>query len=302
MTKVVIYIPVFNNAEWCRAFEPNYGFDFIASDNASTDGSGDILAAKGVAVIRQPKNLGRVGNWEFCLRHFLESGRPWVNLHMAGDDLFPAAPQIVNGLISRHPDARFIATQCEIVQEGRLITQFGGSQREEFVSSREAVRRVALQSNWVGNPLTTFFHREAIAGNIAFGELPWIADLRCYLGIMQRFPVLCSPEIVGRQVIHPNRLHAKMVNTLQARCEEWIVRCEAAGIYARLANASDAEQAKFLRQCQLNWEAKVFNGMLLPATARHQIEQAASYPLSILGKAFRKKLVNRISRIGSRVK
>ena len=302
MSKIVIYIPVFNNAEWCRAFEPNNGFDFIASDNASTDGSGDILAAKGVAVIRQPKNLGRVGNWEFCLRHFLESGRPWVNLHMAGDDLFPAAPQILEGLMARHPGARFIATQCEIVRGGKLISRFGGSQREEFVSSLEAVRLVALQSNWVGNPLTTFFHREAIAGSIAFGELPWIADLRFYLGLMQRFPVLCSPEIVGRQIIHPNRLHAKMVNSLQARCEEWIVQCEAAEIHRRLANASDAEHAEFLCQCQLNWETKVFNGMLLPATARHQIERASSYTLSILGKAFGKKLVNRISRIGRRVK
>lgn len=297
MSKVVVYIPVFNNADWCRRFIPNSGFDYIVSDNASTDGSGDFLAAKGLTVIRQKINLGRTGNWEYCFRHFQASGRPWVKLHMAGDELSPDAAQIFEGLLTRHPDARFVAASCEIVRNIGEISRFGPTKDEEMVSSVEAVRRIALKGNWLGLMLTTFIHRDALAGSFSFGDLPWIADLRFYLWIVQRFPVLCSSQIVGQLVVHPNRLHAKWENSFRARSEEGIVRSEAAEVLRRLTNSTDEKHAAFLQECQLSWEDFVSEHRLTTPNEKRQLELATTYAPMILAKAMRNKLLNRFTKL-----
>jgi len=54
---ISVYIPLYNSAKWCEELQPIEGFRYIASDNMSEDGSGEILRRKGVEVITQPKNL-----------------------------------------------------------------------------------------------------------------------------------------------------------------------------------------------------------------------------------------------------
>ena len=67
---IVVYIPVRNSVEWCRSVPLPEGASYVASDNMSTDGSAAALRARGVEVIEQPSDLGRIGNWEFCVRLF----------------------------------------------------------------------------------------------------------------------------------------------------------------------------------------------------------------------------------------
>ncbi|MBM5802418.1 MAG: glycosyltransferase family 2 protein, partial [Cyanobacteria bacterium K_DeepCast_35m_m2_023] len=82
---LTIYIPTYNVVDWAKRFEIPPKVRLIAADNASTDGTPEVLTERGIQVLRHNTNLGRLGNWDFCLRHFISSRANWVNLHMAGD-------------------------------------------------------------------------------------------------------------------------------------------------------------------------------------------------------------------------
>jgi len=71
-----IAIPTFNRAQWLRdcivaALAQEFGsFEVIVSDNASSDETADVLTQfsdRRLIVIRQPRNLGPIGNWNACL-------------------------------------------------------------------------------------------------------------------------------------------------------------------------------------------------------------------------------------------
>src|ERR1700675_4291873 len=84
---IAVYIPIRNNVAWCRSVGLPHGLKFIAFDNASTDGSGDELRKRGIEVVSQTKDLGRVGNWAACVEDFLASGSSWMKWLFAGDVL-----------------------------------------------------------------------------------------------------------------------------------------------------------------------------------------------------------------------
>lgn len=74
--KVTIAIPTFNRAAWiggavAAALAQTYpNFEILISDNASTDETPSALAELDdprIRVVRQPVNLGLVGNWNACL-------------------------------------------------------------------------------------------------------------------------------------------------------------------------------------------------------------------------------------------
>lgn len=73
---ITIAIPTFNRAAWLRgcvesALAQSYpNFEVLVSDNASTDGTPDVLQAFGdprLRVVRQAGNIGLMPNWNACL-------------------------------------------------------------------------------------------------------------------------------------------------------------------------------------------------------------------------------------------
>src|SRR6188768_4120210 len=108
MADIVVYIPVRNSVEWCRSVTLPAGLDYVASDNGSTDGSAEALRERGIQVIEQPRDLGRIGNWEFCVRHFLDSGKPWMKWLFTGDVLAPDFAASADRAVQAYPQARII--------------------------------------------------------------------------------------------------------------------------------------------------------------------------------------------------
>ena len=64
--------------------------------------------ARGVKVIEQARDLGRIGNWEFCVRHFLDSGRPWMKWLFGGDVLAPDFAAVAARALHAYPEARIV--------------------------------------------------------------------------------------------------------------------------------------------------------------------------------------------------
>lgn len=115
MPELVCYIPSYNDSELVsESLSSCIDWDVVISDNASDEPHRSKLAAMAgprVQVIRQPNSLGRVGNWKFCVDHFLASGRSWLKLLCAGDVHKSDATAVLTRAIQRHPQARFIVSE-----------------------------------------------------------------------------------------------------------------------------------------------------------------------------------------------
>jgi len=116
MDRIVLYIPSYDDSELVQqslATVPDW--DVIISDNASAEPHRAALArlaGERVQVIHQEKQLGRVGNWKFCVRHFVESGAGWMKFLPAGDRHKSDSLAICQRALAQHPDARFVITNA----------------------------------------------------------------------------------------------------------------------------------------------------------------------------------------------
>src|SRR5215475_3350991 len=111
---VTIAIPTFNRSAWVQdcvlsALAQTYEhFEVVVSDNASTDATQDVLKEfqdVRLRVVRQPINIGLIGNWNACLA--AASGEFIV--FVSDDDRI--APQMLEqcvSLVRREPAIRMV--------------------------------------------------------------------------------------------------------------------------------------------------------------------------------------------------
>ncbi len=244
---IAVYIPIYNNAAWCRELTLLPGLAYFASDNGSEDGSAEILRGKGVCVISPGRNIGRVGNWEFCVRHFQQSGAEWMKWLFAGDQLLPDAAEKLNRAISEYPAARLIIGEFdEITAAGR---HRGG---EWFPATRllqpaEAMRIVAERKFSFGPPTVHCIHREALADGFHFGEMPWVADITLCLNIAEKFPTLFLKETLGEFHVTQRKFFLTYQNSLAASLQEGWHHEQAAEKYKALTG-DEAGYRQILRE------------------------------------------------------
>jgi hypothetical protein len=224
---VTVYIPLYNAREWCLAFEPLAGFRYIAADNMSSDGSPDILSGKGVEVIRRDSNSGRLGNWRFCIEHFLRSEHHWMKWLFTGDRLHDDSPRLIQDAIFRHPEARLLifAYLLEDAQRSCIDQAFPD---ERVLQPIESLHAMAARGNIFGSPIAQCFHREGLAGFDGFGSFEWAADCHLALHVSSRLPALFTPSSIGTFSGSQRKYFGVHRYRLAASIEEYELRLAAA--------------------------------------------------------------------------
>jgi len=232
---ISVYIPVYNSAAWAESFRLLPGFRYIASDNGSTDQTPDILAAKGVEVVRQPANLGRVGNWEFCVSHFVKSGAEWMKWLFAGDELSPDSPAVLARAIAENPGVSLIVGEYDIsgangTERWRMFPE------TRVISPAESMRQAAQRGNWFGSPIGCCVHRNAVVNGFDFGGMDWVSDMRFCLNIAEKHHVLYLAETLGTFSMAARKYYSANASDLFSRAEELLTRREAAAKYLKLTD------------------------------------------------------------------
>jgi hypothetical protein len=275
MPEIVVYIPVRNNAEWCRSTPLPEGVAYVASDNASTDGSGDALRARGVTVVEQPRDLGRIGNWEFCVRHFLDSGKPWMKWLFAGDVLAPDFAAVAARALHAYPKARMVVGDCMHV-DGELRVRHGlPADQPQLLQPAESLDMLADIGNWFHSPINQMFHRDALADGFDYGSFVWAADAFFCMNAAAKVPALYWPECFGEFHAH-NRAHFQALHSsLRALIEGALLRAMAAaqleaitGDRARHTALSAKIEADLLRRLGSRWLGRSHTGSLVRAGLR----------------------------------
>jgi hypothetical protein len=190
MARYVVVTPVLNQVAWAETFEPVPGFRHLIIDNASDDGTADVLVERGADVIRETERVGRVDNWRRAANRFLEhSDAEWMKWVFAGDGLLPDAASLLDRALSLYPDVKLIASEYEWRRGDGIVVPFCSLPETRVVHPPESAERFAIQGNWLGGPIALLLHRDEVA-NMEFGQHPFVGDWQASMEIALRTPVL----------------------------------------------------------------------------------------------------------------
>jgi hypothetical protein len=193
----VAVTPVLNQAAWARTWRPEPGFRHLIVDNASDDGTAEILRERGADVIVNEQRLGRVENWSRAVRVFLESSdATWMKWVFAGDRLLPGAAGVLDRAIAAYPEAKLISATYQWKHPDGNVTPFRSLQETKLVLPGESLQRFVLQGNFLGGPIAIALHRDVLP-TLDFGLQPWVADWQASLEVARRHPVLYVDEQIG---------------------------------------------------------------------------------------------------------
>jgi glycosyltransferase involved in cell wall biosynthesis len=192
--RVSVCIPVYNGG----AFLPQAvasvlhqsftDFELLISDDASTDGSWEWLAAQSdprMVCRRNDRNLGPEANWN----RSLEGARgAYIKLFHQDDLLDPECLARQVAALDADPGAALTFCRRQIIDAGgRLIMTRGGGWPEGPIAGAQVFRRcLRAGTNPIGEPCAVLFRAEAARAAGPFdGREPYLIDLDYWLRLLE---------------------------------------------------------------------------------------------------------------------
>jgi hypothetical protein len=262
LASFVAVTPAYNRAEWARGWRPEPGFRHLVVDNASTDGTAELLEAAGAEVVRQPRTIERVLNWRSALETFRDrTDATWMKWLFAGDELLPGAADTLRAAIDAHPEARLVVAEFLWRYPDGTTRNWRTVGETRLVEPAEAMRR-ACKDNWFGGPIAHCVHRDAVE-DAHFGTQPWVADWQACLNIAKRHPVLYVAEPIGVLNLEHRLYHRAHENRLRSVVQDWTIRLEALDALRELAPGPETDELERGMQVRMVQEcASVVNAQL----------------------------------------
>lgn len=260
MSRIVCYIPSYNDSE--RAAESLAtcaDWDVVISDNASDEPHRSRLAALAgdrVQLIRHERQLGRVGNWKFCVEHFRNSDATWMKFLSAGDRHLPETLDVFRRAIARFPEARFFMGQIYHVRPaGRQLWKL--NDQVVILPPVDAMEATARHGNIFHSLIAPLVHIDLVRDGASFGEdiLSFCADLLYLMSVARRAPTYFLPEPVAEMMLEYRKTLQAKKNTLESCLEEALCRVRAADAVGELTGDRARRDALIEQSTELMHEA-----------------------------------------------
>ncbi len=174
--RVTVVTPFFNTAAYLAeciesVLEQDYGnWEYVLSDNCSTDGSAEIAAAYAqrdprIRFVRESRFLSQVGNYNRALR-YLPAESVYCKIVQADDWLFPNCISSLVAVAEAHPSVAIVSSyslrETEIMGAGLPFPS-------RFLPGRELCRRQLLGEFFVfGSPTTVLYRSDVVRGRPEF--------------------------------------------------------------------------------------------------------------------------------------
>jgi hypothetical protein len=264
----VALTPILNQAEWARSWKPEPGFRHLFVDNASDDGTADILTERGADVVVNDRRLSRVENWQQAVRVFLElSDAQWMKWIFAGDRLLPGAADILDRATATHPEVRMIAAEYDWkVADGRVV-RFSRVGEEKVLEPHESLYRFTVQGNFLGGPAAIAMHRDVL-GELEFGHHPFVADWQACLEIARRHKVLAVTDKIALFDASRARHHRAHEHDVYTVVQDAAMRYQALGLLREMVPNLD------LSEIESKLDSSLGAAMVQRISAKQQPEAA----------------------------
>lgn len=247
--RVTVIIPSYNYARFLpEAIESVLAQDFrdfelLIADDASTDHSGEIIAAYAMRDARiryhiHPHNLGMVPNWNWCLA---AARGKYVKFLLADDVLtsISALRQLV-GALERNPDAPAVSCARQLLDASSRVTGTWCHLRAGRHDGARLIARCLLsRRNLIGEPTAVLFHRAAAQRGFD-PSLRQIVDLELWFHLLLAGPLVhLATPLVGF------RRHQQQQTAVNLR--------------------SDLPQLELIRLCERYWAEPAIRTILPPS-------------------------------------
>jgi GT2 family glycosyltransferase len=234
MDLVSICIPTYNGAEFldeclrCAVAQTHPNLEILIVDDSSSDDTLQIARAYAsrdarIAVHRNEKNLGLVGNWNRCIE--LASGT-WIKF-LFQDDLLH--PECVEKLLAEGQAQGALIVGCDrdfifdngvpsdlrlaYLRNRKSINDFLAPNRGATAQRFAAMIATNVRYNFLGEPTVALIHRRAFLNFGVFRqELAQICDLEFWARVAGQSGVAYVPEVLATF-----RAHASGTSALNRR-------------------------------------------------------------------------------------
>lgn len=221
---VSLLIPVYNSGAYISAairsaLAQDYPeLEIIISDDASTDGSAAQIHAlvrddPRVRFVAQPRNLGMVANWNWCLAQ----ARGTYVKFLFGDDVHTSPHSIARlvQLLDAHPLAVIATSARELIDgDSRPVGVWNHLRTPGWHPGQAVVSRCFLSGrNLIGEPSAVLLRRAALDRGFD-PALRQLVDLEMWLHLLHRGDLVYTPEALvafrqhARQQTQVNARHA----------------------------------------------------------------------------------------------
>lgn len=270
---VSICIPTYNRAgtflpqALAAALGQTYrNLEILVSDNASTDGTPELMRGvqdPRVRYCRQEKNLGSVGNIDFCIQ---ASRGAYTLLLMDDDSIDPDFVEACIAAARNDPDAGLIRTGARIVDEGNNVTH----RMPNLVAGLDFTQFVLAWIEGRTAPFlcSTLFRTGALQDiGIRSRHRRW-DDVMGEFEIAFRHGRVDIPDIKASYCIHPGELTFK--EGIQEWCEDSLdlidlvcrlVPQDAALLRARLTPYLATLNYRFAAHLEAPWTARLSSAL-----------------------------------------
>ncbi|HEY6327702.1 MAG TPA: glycosyltransferase [Blastocatellia bacterium] len=203
--KVSVCIPTYNSAAYLSKaidsvmLQEYGGFELIICDNASTDRTPEICAARctdpRVKYLRYDHLVGQAENWNRCVA--VARGEYIILLH-ADDILLPAYIRRVVALLDSHPEVGMVHSGVRrISEDGRGLSLQRTYAHDHLYSDGELFRRLALEGCIV-NPAGVTVRRQVYQQAGQFSpQIVWGIDWHMWLRIALQYQVAYLGDVLA---------------------------------------------------------------------------------------------------------
>ena len=234
--KVTVCIPVYNEETFLPwAIESVLAqtfadFEVIILDNASTDGTPDVVRKfhdSRIRVIRHATNIGAVSNFNAGLR---EARGEWVKIVCADDLLYPQCLEKQFGTIATSPIGPPVMICCarDIVDEqGRRWLRRSYPGRGGWISGSSAIRRtIRSGTNIFGEPVAVLIRREVALRTGGFdGRYRYCVDLDLWVRILQSGNIYVGEESLCAFRVSSGSWSLALAHSQANEFAEWMQKC-----------------------------------------------------------------------------
>ncbi len=187
--------------------------EIIVSDSASTEDSPSLAerllrSTRSSRIVRQPTNLGRIGNWNACFR--LCRGK-WIKFLMVNDVLLPGSLALLRRGAELAPDTVLVTSQHRSWHGGlESLEPVAESTHARIFTPRDAVEILQVGGDpfWALNG--ALIHRPtAVDNGLEFNDpYPYVADETfCLLLALSGSTVFLETPTYGFSLSAANRFH-----------------------------------------------------------------------------------------------
>lgn len=218
-----IVIPTYNRSGQLRlaiesVFAQTVGdFNLYVLDNCSTDDTAEIAShyeSRGLTYIRNPSNLGMVGNWN---RALTVGNAPYLLILHDDDELAPEFLATTLPMIEREEGAAFLHSAATIINEN------GKQQYDRILNLPPSMPGNEFFTRFLKGKMSVIcpsviYNRKVIPSSFHFNEkLPFTADLFFFIGASAYGRVLYSSKPYFRYRVHASSTTSSLVKSIDKK-------------------------------------------------------------------------------------